>query len=128
MQYYQIFSAFVAIIFFITAFLLVRRDTILPGSAIRWTVLSVLILLLGIFPQLSDYAAKLLGIGYPPILPVLFACMILLMKALLNDIERTKDRVKIDRLIQRVALLEQKIESGTRVISCKDDIRQGSEE
>lgn len=111
MHYYQIFSAVIAIAFFITAFILVRRDNILPGSAIRWTLLSALILILGIFPQLSDYAAKLLGIGYPPILPVLFACMILLLKALLNDIERTKDRVKLERLIQRVAMLEQELKS-----------------
>ncbi|WP_394200818.1 DUF2304 domain-containing protein [Shewanella waksmanii] len=110
MQNYQIFSALIAILFFVAAFILVRRDNILPGSAIRWTVLSVLILILGIFPNLSDYAAKLMGIGYPPILPVIFACMILLLKALLNDIERTKDRVKLDRLIQRVAILEQQVE------------------
>lgn len=110
-QNYQIFSAGIAIVFFVTAFILVRRDNILPGSAIRWTLLSVLILILGVFPQLSDIAAKLLGISYPPILPVLFACIILLLKALLNDIERTKDRAKIERLVQRVAMLEQKIDS-----------------
>lgn len=108
MQHYQIFSSLVAIVFFIIAFVLVRRDTILPGSAIRWTLLSVSILVIGLFPQISDILASLLGVSYAPIIPVLFACIILLLKALLNDIERTKDRVKIDRLIQRIAILEQK--------------------
>ncbi|WP_249038102.1 DUF2304 domain-containing protein [Shewanella algidipiscicola] len=108
MQHYQIFSSLIAVIFFIIAFVLVRRDNIHPSSAIRWTMLSVAILIVGLFPQISDKLARLLGISYAPIIPVLFACIILLLKALLNDIERTKDRVKIDRLIQRVAILEQK--------------------
>ena len=112
MHHYQIFSSIVAIIFFIVAFVLVRRDTILPGSAIRWTLLSVVILITGLFPQLSDKLAQVLGVSYAPIIPVLFACIILLLKALLNDIERTKDRVKIDRLIQRMAILEQKQSEG----------------
>ncbi|WP_028771748.1 DUF2304 domain-containing protein [Shewanella waksmanii] len=123
MHNYQIFSAIIAVIFFITAFVLVRRDTILPGSALRWTLLSILILILGVFPQLSDIAAKFLGISYPPILPVLFACMILLFKAPLNDIQRTKDRIKLERLVQRVAMLEQKINQNT---DNNDGLKKGS--
>ncbi|WP_144213646.1 DUF2304 domain-containing protein [Shewanella donghaensis] len=120
MHNYQLFTAVIAIIFFATAFLLVRRDTILPGSALRWTFLSILILILGLFPQLSDYAAKLLGIGYPPILPVLFACMILLLKALLSDIRSTKDRVKLERLVQKVSILEQAIEKNQQAAEVKE--------
>ena len=109
MQHYQIFSSLIAVIFFIIAFILVRRDTINPASALRWAFLSVTILIVGLFPQLTDKAAKLFGVGYAPIIPVLLACIILLLKALLNDIERTKDRVKIDRLVQKVAMLEQQV-------------------
>ncbi|NOH84537.1 DUF2304 domain-containing protein [Vibrio sp. 03-59-1] len=110
-MHYQLFSALIGIGFFITAFILVRRDTILPGSALRWTLLSVVILVLGFFPRFSDIIAATLGVAYPPIIPVLFAIVILFLKALLNDIERTKDRIRIERLIQRVAMLEQKIDN-----------------
>ncbi|CAH1552883.1 DUF2304 domain-containing protein [Vibrio rotiferianus] len=113
-MHYQIFSALIGLSFFVIAFLLVRRDTILPGSALRWTLLSSLILILGLFPQLSDVIATAIGVAYPPIIPVIFAIIILFLKFLLSDIERSKDRIKIERLIQRVAMLEQKIESNSK--------------
>ncbi|QLE86102.1 DUF2304 domain-containing protein [Shewanella sp. Scap07] len=114
MQHYQIFSAIISIVFFVTAIYLVRRDTILPSSAIRWTLLSIIILIIGTFPQLTDLAAEQLGVGYAPIIPVIMACIILLLKALLSDVARAKDRVKLERLMQRVALLEQRINERSR--------------
>ncbi|WP_237162681.1 DUF2304 domain-containing protein [Shewanella halifaxensis] len=109
MQHYQIFSSIIAVMFFVVAFVLVRKDNIHPSSAIRWTLLSLLILVAGLFPNIFDVLAKMLGVSYAPIIPVILACIILLIKALLNDIERTKDRVKLERLIQRVAILESQL-------------------
>lgn len=106
---YQLFSAFVGVSFFITTLLLVRRDTLLPSSAIKWIVLSLSILVLSLFPSLSDKVALWVGVSYPPIVPVLLAIVILLVKVLTLDIQRTKDRVRLERLMQRVAMLENEI-------------------
>ena len=106
MQYYQIFTSIAAFTFFATVFFLIRRDSILMGAAFRWFAIAAIALALGIYPQFSDHAAQFLGISYPPILPVILACLLLLIKALLADIERAKTRVKLDRLAQRLAMLE----------------------
>lgn len=106
MIYYQLFTAITAFIFFVIVFVLIRRDSILMGAAFRWFSIAIVALTLGFFPQLSDVAAKFLGISYPPILPVTLACLLLMIKALIADIERAKTQVKLDRLAQRLAILE----------------------
>lgn len=109
MQVYQYFSAFIAIVFFGLVLTLIRKDSILMGAAFRWLLLAVFILLLGVFPQLAEYAAESVGISYAPILPLILACLLLMLKALLADIERAKTQIKIDRMAQKLAILEAKI-------------------
>lgn len=106
MIYYQLFTAITAAIFFVIVFVLIRRDSILMGAAFRWFSIAAVALTLGFFPQISDVAAKFLGVSYPPILPVIFACLLLMIKALIADIERAKTQVKLDRFAQRLATLE----------------------
>jgi len=106
---YQYFSAFIAIVFFALVISLIRKDSILMGAAFRWLVLAVCILVLGLFPQIADVAAKAVGIAYSPILPIILACLLLMLKALLADIERAKTQVKLDRLAQKLAMIESEL-------------------
>lgn len=106
MALYQYFSAFVAISFFAAVMLLIRRDSIQMGSAFRWVVIAIVALVAGIEPTLVDWLAVKLGISYGPILPLLLVCVFLMIKALLSDITRAKTQVKLDRLNQKLALLE----------------------
>lgn len=80
------------------------------GAAFRWLVLALVILVLGIYPQLADVAAQWVGIAYSPILPVIMACLLLMLKALLADIERAKTQVKLDRIAQKLAIVEMELE------------------
>ena len=80
------------------------------GAAFRWLVLASVILVLGIYPQLADVAAQWVGIAYSPILPVIMACLLLMLKALLADIERAKTQVKLDRIAQKLAIVEMELE------------------
>ncbi|TMO82049.1 DUF2304 domain-containing protein [Pseudoalteromonas spongiae] len=107
---YQVFTSITAIAFFLFVFFLIRRDSILMGAAFRWLVLAIAILVLGIFPQLADIAAQWVGIAYSPILPVILACLLLMLKALLADIERAKTQVKLDRIAQKIAIVEMELE------------------
>ncbi len=110
MELYQYFTATLALLFFIFVVLLIRRDSILMGAAFRWLVLAIAILVLGIFPRTSDILAGWFGIAYSPILPVILACLLLMLKALIADIERAKNQVRLDRIAQKLAAVEMELE------------------
>lgn len=110
MYYYQYFTSIVGLIFFVFVLTLIRRDSILMGAAFRWLVLAICTLILGVFPQLADIAARWVGIAYSPILPVILACLLLMLKALIADIERARNQVKLDRVAQKLAIVEMELE------------------
>ena len=88
---------------------LVRRDYLHIRYALWWIFIAIVIGGLGMFPPLVDWMGAKLGIYYPPILPLLVAIMLLTIKILLMDIERSKSEVNLSCLIQRVAILEARI-------------------
>ncbi len=102
-----------AIGFFIAAiiFWLVRRDHMVSKDGIRWLFIAIIVLVYGAFPGVNDRLGDFLGIGYPPIIPVLIGIGAMLLKLLLNDIERVKTRVDIERLVQRMAMLEAELDT-----------------
>lgn len=109
MEIYQYFTAVSATVFFAFVIILIRRDSILMGAAFRWLILALAILSLGIYPKLADIIAQWFGIAYSPILPVILACLILMLKALIADIERAKTQVKLDRIAQKLAAVEMEL-------------------
>lgn len=110
MLHYQLFTSLSAFLFFVFVIVLIRKDSILMGAAFRWLLLALAILILGVFPQLADIVASWVGVAYSPILPVIFACLLLMLKALIADIERVKTQVKLDRVAQKLAIIEMEIE------------------
>lgn len=99
-------AAFVGIVLSFSIIFLVRRDHISPNVAARWFLVSLCVLGLGLKPEFIDYIGAGLGIGYPPIIPVLLAIAAALVKILLMDIAHQKQQVKLDRLIQKVSIME----------------------
>ena len=57
--------------------------------------------------------AESLGVSYAPVLGIAIAIAALIIKALLTDIEVSKMRVRQQRLVQKVALLESELEELT---------------
>ncbi|MDA0630115.1 MAG: DUF2304 domain-containing protein, partial [Proteobacteria bacterium] len=53
-----------------------------------------------------DNVARAIGVSYAPVLGLSIAIAALLIKALLIDIEYTQLKVKQQRLIQKISLLE----------------------
>lgn len=98
--------------------LLARRDKLHFRFTAWWLLASVGILLLGIFPWLTDILGEVLGIAYPPILIVILGMAMLLVKILTMDIDRSRHERHIRRLSQRLALLEEELRR----------VRQGQEE
>jgi hypothetical protein len=85
---------------------LVRADHISPKVAARWFLLALLVLTVSLAPEVVDWIGEQLGIGYPPVLPILVAISVAMVKILIMDIERQSMQVKLDRLVQKVSIFE----------------------
>jgi hypothetical protein len=103
---YHSTSALIGISLGLIILYLVRRNHLHTRYALPWLIAVVCIWILGIFPTLSDMISKLLGISYPPTLVFVGAIALIVIKLLLTDIDRSKTEVKIQRFIQRLAILE----------------------
>ena len=86
--------------------ILIRRDHLHVRYGLWWMIAAVTFSLLGLFPALFDNAAKYMGIAYPPVLALTLGAVILVLKILVMDIERSRNAIKLQRLIQRIGLLE----------------------
>lgn len=106
----HVLAAIIAIGLSLTIFYLVRKDHIVPKVAARWFFVSVVVLVLGLAPELVDKLGLQLGIGYPPIIPVLFALCVAAVKVLLMDIEMQKLNTRLERMIQKSAMLEAEVD------------------
>jgi len=84
----------------------VRRDHLHGRFAIWWLGIAAAVAVLGFFPRLTDWLAVKLGIGYPPILAVVVGIGVLVLKIIAMDIEHSRSEVKIQRLTQRLGMLE----------------------
>ena len=92
---------------------LVRRDQLHISHGLGWALAILLCTLLGFAPSIFDAMASSLGVGYPPIMGVALAIAALVIKALLADIEMSRMKVRQQRLIQKVALLESELQQMT---------------
>jgi hypothetical protein len=95
----------------LSMFVLIRRDHLHVRYGIGWMLVALAFAMLGLFPTVFDHVAAFFGVAYPPILALLLGFVILLLKTLLVDIERSKDNIRYQRLVQRMALLEAEVQS-----------------
>ena len=89
---------------------LIRRDHLHSRYALWWLPAALVIAVFGVYPNLTDRIAPLLGIAYPPVLVLMLGMLVLVVKILVMDIERSRNERKLHRLVQRVAMLEARIE------------------
>ena len=90
----------------ITIMVLIRRDHLHVRDGLWWVAAAVVFALLGFFPAIFDNIAIYLGVAYSPILALTLGATILVIKILVMDIERSRNAIKLQRLVQRIALLE----------------------
>lgn len=89
-----------------TILYLIRRDHLHARYAIWWLPVALIVLLLGLYPGISDYIAQLVGVSYPPVLIIVMTIGVGFIKVLLMDIERSQNETRVERLVQEVAMLE----------------------
>jgi len=86
-------------------FFLIRRNVLHPKYAIWWMGGGLTILILGVFPKLSDLIAGYVGVAYAPALVFTIALAMICVKMMLMDIERSRLEGRLRRLMQRNAIL-----------------------
>jgi hypothetical protein len=102
-------SGIIGIATAITIVTLIRKDRLGVRYGLFWMTLAAIFALLGLFPTLTDIFARYLGIAYPPVLALIIATVVIVIKILLMDIEHSKNSINIQRLTQRIALLESEL-------------------
>lgn len=98
---------------------LVRKDHLHISHGVGWSAAIMLSAMLGFAPGIFDSLATAIGVHYAPILGVSIAIAALVIKALITDLELTKLKVKHQRLVQKLALME----ADLRELSEKPDIK-----
>jgi len=88
----------------------IRRHQLNERYALLWLGASAVLLTLAVHRPLLDWVALSLGVSYPPSLLFLVAFIFLLGIVLHYSLVLSAHRDSIRRLVQAVALLEQKLE------------------
>ncbi len=99
-------TSIIGIIAAIIILILIRRDLLHVRYGLLWVAAAVAFALLGLFPALFDNFAKYLGIANPPILALTIGVVVLVLKILVMDLERSRNAIRMQRLVQRIGLLE----------------------
>jgi hypothetical protein len=103
---YQTTSAALGLLLAISILLLVRSDHLHSRHAVWWLVVAAASLGFGFFPRVIDWLGEALGVAYPPVLALVGGIAVLLVKAVLQDLENTRQERQIRRLAQRLAIYE----------------------
>lgn len=112
MKTYHLIALLVGVALSAGILALVRRDHLYIRQGLFWIVVAAVSLVFGAWPFLVDAIGHALDIGYPPVLLLLAAAVVLTIKALLGDIAQTRLKRDLRRLNQRVAMLEAQRPSG----------------
>ncbi|MEI6415393.1 MAG: DUF2304 domain-containing protein [Pseudomonadota bacterium] len=109
MNGYWAFSSVVGVFLAVIIIWLVRRDHMHVRYSLWWLGIALGALVFGLFPSLVDWLAPWFGVAYPPALLFLLGLVILTLKGLLSDIDRSDTERRLIRLIQRMAILDQEL-------------------
>lgn len=99
-------SAALGVIIAVGILWLVRRDRMHGGYAMWWLLVAVVALGIGLFPRVVDWLGVRFGVSYPPLLLVLGALVVIVLKLAATDIDATIRERRLRRLLQKVAILE----------------------
>jgi hypothetical protein len=123
---YKITTAIIGAVTFLIILLLVRRGKLQEKHALTWFAIGIVVVLLGVFPQILDKIAEITGVTYPPALLFAIAVGVLLIQNLYLFIFASQNEVRIKALLQDVAVLRQLVEemrqtSGQKLEGLKEE-------
>jgi hypothetical protein len=89
--------------------LLIRTDRLHVTHGIGWLVAAFVMAGLGFAPGIFDSIAIRLGVTYAPALAFTLGFSLIVIKLLIDDIERSRLKMRHTRMIQRMAILENEL-------------------
>lgn len=104
-----LFGIFAALLTLFVVIELLRRRRLRERHAIYWLIAGALALLVGIFPQVLEWAAGLVGIAVPTNLVFFVSIFVLFFVCIQHATELTALETKTRVLAEDVALLEMRI-------------------
>ncbi len=107
---YQWITAILGLVIAGSILFLVRRDHLHGPYAVWWLLIALITTVLGVWPKLVDELIYALGVAYPPVLLLVLAQGLMLVKILTMDIERSRQERRLRRLAQQMAIMESLIE------------------
>ena len=105
----QIFFILLAVALIAYIYAGVRKNQLSQDESIFWMLGCLVVLLLGIWPNIIVFLAKLIGIDYPPSLLFLMISIFIIFLAYRNSRHISILNEKNKELIQIVALMEKRI-------------------
>ncbi len=99
-------TSIIGIVAAIVILILIRRDLLHVRYGLLWVAAAVVFVSLGLFPAFFDNFAKYVGVAYPPVLALTIGVVVLVLKILVMDLERSRNAIRMQRLVQRIGLLE----------------------
>ena len=118
----QITSAIIGVALAGAILFLVRRDHLHGPYALWWFAIAAATFALGVFPKLIALLAKVTGIFYAPVLPIVVGLSLVLIRMLKLDIDRSRQERQMRRLTQKLAILEEELDRlGGRVADAPPD-------
>lgn len=94
----------VSVLMFLYLMRKIKKAQMKIEDSTYWILLSVIFLLLSIFPSIAVFAAKWLGIESPANLVFLIIIFLLLIKLFLNSVKMSEMEYKLRSFIQEVAI------------------------
>lgn len=102
--------ALAAAVFFAAAILwLVRSDRLYARAAAWWLLLDIAAILVLVFHGFLGRLSAALGVSHPAYMGMALLGIVVLLKILCTDIAHTRTQQKLVILVQRVAVLEEKL-------------------
>lgn len=106
----QITSAILGIVIAGAILFLVRRDHLHGPYALWWLGVAAATFVLGVFPKVVAWLGRETGIVYAPVLPIIIAVALIMIRMLKLDIDRSRQERQMRRLTQKLAILERELE------------------
>ena len=106
----QVFAIIAAVIFFIILILMLKKRKLSLRYSLLWMFSGLLMLILAVFPGTLDWFAGLIGVysSVNALFAVMLFCGLILMISFTSIV--SKEKQEIVRIVQKVAVLENRIE------------------
>ena len=100
---------------------MIRKEKLDLKYSLSWIIINIVILVLGMFPQMIDWIARLIGVATPINAVFFFGIVFQMLITFSLTVAQYRNSKKLKDLAQKVALLEKQITSKHVVAVRKDN-------